>query len=386
MRSEKDVTELADIAGVLRRKGMVQSLSFSQQWMKDDYKLLELSKDLTNVLQSGDVITIRGDNDDEAVFCTSKNTYELKAADTSNSLLLFPELTTPKSKEFSEVFKVVDRSACSCFSTYYEARQSRPKTERLRHLLDDNAFCNRDDESEIEKHTTEGLLSLIQASEEELLKSLRHFGALQIDGFWRVLEINYQEKAFSQILALVEEESWEWKSIPLKATCDVLQELYPKFVIKHCLQTYSDEFENDDSDDIFFCLNEFKVCQYYAEYILRPAQGKFNYHEFMEAWAQSVPDGMTVKEDYLLGIALTDLNNHPPVIWHFSERNLPHDPNERFNTLFKTRTKWLEKDIEPYIKNLVTPGQKLSALYLKYTRTSKDDHGNKIYNSKRPVT
>lgn len=72
------------------------------------------------------------------------------------------------------------------------------------------------------------MLSLIQASEDELLKSLRHFGALQIDGFWRVLEINYQEKAFSQILALVEEESWEWKSIPLKATCDVLQELYPK--------------------------------------------------------------------------------------------------------------------------------------------------------------
>lgn len=27
---------------------------------------------------------------------------------------------------------------------------------------------------------------------------------------------------------------------------------------------------------------------------------QFNYNEFMEAWAQSVPDGMTVKAEYLL--------------------------------------------------------------------------------------
>ena len=30
------------------------------------------------------------------------------------------------------------------------------------------------------------------------------------------------------------------------------------------------------------------------------------------------------------GIALTDLSTHPPVVWHFSERNLPEDPSERW--------------------------------------------------------
>ena len=29
------------------------------------------------------------------------------------------------------------------------------------------------------------------------------------------------------------------------------------------------------------------------------------------------------------GIALTDLTTHPPVVWHFPERNLPEDPSER---------------------------------------------------------
>ena len=65
----------------------------------------------------------------------------------------------------------------------------------------------------------------------------------------------------------------------------------------------------------YYELSEDKVCQFYAELLLRPA-GKvikaaatlayidvfnllysflpqFNYHEFMESWQQSVPDGMT---------------------------------------------------------------------------------------------
>lgn len=36
-------------------------------------------------------VTIRGDHQDEAVLCTEKATFDLKMADTSNSLLLVPE-------------------------------------------------------------------------------------------------------------------------------------------------------------------------------------------------------------------------------------------------------------------------------------------------------
>ena len=56
-------------------------------------------------------------------------------------------------------------------------------------------------------------------------------GALQIDGYWRILDISYQEKAFAQALALVEEKSWDWKEVPVKTSCDILEELYPRFLI-----------------------------------------------------------------------------------------------------------------------------------------------------------
>ena len=41
-------------------------------------------------------VTIRGDHQDEAVLCTDKATFDLRVADTSNSLLLVPHCALPK--------------------------------------------------------------------------------------------------------------------------------------------------------------------------------------------------------------------------------------------------------------------------------------------------
>ena len=41
-------------------------------------------------------MTIRGDHQDEAVLCTDKATFDLKVAETSNSLLLVPHCSLPK--------------------------------------------------------------------------------------------------------------------------------------------------------------------------------------------------------------------------------------------------------------------------------------------------
>lgn len=48
-------------------------------------------------------ITIRGDADDDTVLCTKNQTYEVKAAETSNALLLLPNLLTPKSQGNEEI-------------------------------------------------------------------------------------------------------------------------------------------------------------------------------------------------------------------------------------------------------------------------------------------
>jgi len=348
--------------------------------MKEDFKLLELTNDLSQILKEGDSLIIRGDGEDDAVLCTKDKTYELKAADTSNSLLLLPEIQTPKSHDFTGDKNVVDVPVYSCFNSYFEVKPSRAHLGRLKQVLKDNQFSGEADSITNYQLTTEGLLSLIQASTEELIDGLNKLGAIELNGYWILLDINYQEKAFSQILALMEEKCWSWNEIPLNDTCEVLSELYPVFVLEHCLKTYGQEV---DSVNHVFQLLEEKVCKYYAEYILRPAQGKFNYHEFMSAWKESVPDGMTTSLDQLKGVALVDMKNHPPVIWHFSEQDLPDTPGERFAILFKTRNKWKEGDITPYLLNVLGPNQKLSALFLKYARSSKDENGDKVYSSRQ---
>lgn len=41
-------------------------------------------------------VAIRGDHQDEAVLCTDKATFDLRVAETSNSLLLVPHCSLPK--------------------------------------------------------------------------------------------------------------------------------------------------------------------------------------------------------------------------------------------------------------------------------------------------
>ena len=371
--------ELACVAGVHQSKGPIQALCYSETWMKEDYKLLELSDELSNLLTDGDTLTIRGEGEDEAVLCTKNKTYEIKAADTSNCLLLLPQVLTPKTHDFSSEMHLVQLPVLSSFNSYFEVKPSRARLGRLKQILKEHCFSGTADNTDL-KLTTEMLLDTVQASEEELIEGLKQLGAIQLENQWIMLEINYQEKAFSQILALVEEKCWSWKEIPLNETCDMLSELYPSFVLEHCLQMYGEEI---DKENKVFSLIENKVCTYYAEYILRPALGKFNFHEFISAWEESVPDGMKTSLDQLKGIALVDMKNHPPVIWHFAEQDLPDTPAERFTLLFKARSKWKEDDITPYITNILGPNQKLSSLFLKYARSSKDENGYKVYSTRQ---
>jgi len=369
------INELATVAGVQQSKGPIQCLHYSDTWMKEEYKLLELTDELANLVKEGDILTIRGEGEDEAVLCTQNKTFDLKAADTSNALLLLPNIQTPKTHDFQCDKHLVDLPVYSSFNSYFEVKLSRARLGRLKFILKEHCFSGESLEGS-QKLTTDDLLDAVQASKEELMEGLKQLGAIYVDNQWLLLEINYQEKAFSQILALMEEKCWSWKEIPFPETVEMLNELYPEFVLEHCLKTYGVE---TDTEKRFFSLSEDQVCTYYAEYILRPALGKFNFHEFMTAWKESVPDGMTTSLGHLKGVALVDMKNHPPVIWHFSEHDLPDSPAERFTMLFKTRPRWKEEDITPYLVNVLGPNQKLSSLFLKYARSSKDENGDKVY-------
>ncbi|XP_065905943.1 sister chromatid cohesion protein DCC1-like isoform X2 [Dysidea avara] len=390
-RSQEEVTETARAAGVKSSKGPVQVLKFSDQLNSDDVKLFELPPKILSTLEAGDTVVLRGDRDDNAVLCTTDTTFELKLAETSNTMLLAPALSDPSQPDFqkTETGTLLCREVTACLDTYFEARSCRPQLDKLKRLLRESPYSGPEHEvmdddviTSPQKYMFVHLLDIVQASEEELLEALKKLHACNIDGYWRLLDADYMDQSFQHILTLLEEEGWSVDHVPLLQCAGKLEELQPKFITEHCLACFG-FLKNLDPERVY-SLSERQVCQFYAELLLRPVD-RFNYEEFMDCWKQSVPDGMNTSMDYLRGLALWDLNSMPPAIWHFPAYDLPEDPTARFNKLFKVRERWAQEDLEPYIRDLETPTQSLNALLLKFTRTSTNHKGQKLYNAKHSI-
>ena len=63
-------------------------------------------------------MAIRGDHQEEAVLCTDKATFDLKMADTSNSLLLVPECALPKDEGWKHlIFFSSLETKCASYKT-----------------------------------------------------------------------------------------------------------------------------------------------------------------------------------------------------------------------------------------------------------------------------
>jgi len=65
---------------------------------------MELPSKIAALLQEGETLVIRGDGTDSAVLCTSNMTFDLKEAETSNSLLVVDGLYYPDKNSKGNVF------------------------------------------------------------------------------------------------------------------------------------------------------------------------------------------------------------------------------------------------------------------------------------------
>ena len=103
--------------------------------MGDDIKLLEVSKDLANSLSCGDILTIRGQESENAVICSKDKTYDIKEAETSNSLLLVPEIVLPGAISKSGSRSLSFSSVSGIFHKYLELIEIRPRLRKMKDLL-----------------------------------------------------------------------------------------------------------------------------------------------------------------------------------------------------------------------------------------------------------
>ncbi|XP_043972380.1 sister chromatid cohesion protein DCC1 [Gambusia affinis] len=388
MRTLEEVQATLEIAKLKEEDllSTVHCLSFGDNVSSADYCLMELDETLCKHIESGESLVIRGDKDERAVLCSSDKTYDLKIADTSNLLLLVPGCRTPDQlTDNQDSTHVVHTQIWGFCNSYWELRKQRPKLKKLKKLLMENPYegpAIRGQEENIEnRHTMEDLLERIQASEEELKTHLETIHACQIDGYWRVLDFDYEMKLLGHVTQLVDSESWSFNKVPLHSSLEELAPLEPREMIEHCLNCYGERYI--ESGEVFYALHEDRVCRGLALMLLQNAV-KFNLKEFQDVWQQSVPEGMSTRLEQLKGVALVDRTSRPETISLLRVEDLPEDTVDRFNHLFSLREKWTEDDITPYIQDLCGEKQTTGALLTKYARSSMQN-GVKIFNSRRPV-
>lgn len=366
-----------------------QCLYMSADLDNDAMKLIEMDNSLLDSLLAGNCLSVRGLKSDSAVLCTNDESFEVKEAETSNSLLLLPECQfSAQSLNCCSQPSAVSRQVCALKKNYFELRRTKPRLRRLKECLEEAPYAGETFEADNTAHryTFSELLDMVQASEVELRQALIELNACVIHGCWRMLDFDYTSSVLSSILSAKDEFTWSTDCIPAAQLSTALLDLYPSFIVQHVLQCFAEQStsssDDSSSDESVYSLNEAKVCRFYAELLLRTAN-KYHLQDFEATWQMSVPDGMTTQLSYLEGLALVDRSVKPEIISYFPVHELPEDVTERFQLLFKTKEKWTLEELIPYVECLCVEGSAgVGTLLTKHARVS-SQKGVKVYSARK---
>ncbi|KAL9228796.1 hypothetical protein vseg_004336 [Gypsophila vaccaria] len=351
----------------------------------EDLLLLELDESLLSDLLH-ERVSLRGEPHEEAVLCTQSKTYAVKFVGTSNSVFLVPPSeSSPPGENCMDCDETDDdsrdqpafASVLKVASGNLELLEVAPRLDKLRLLLTQKPFSfeqasqmdliSRSEEENSGLFRWDDLIGLIQASNVELRLALEALNAIEINGFWRIIDEKYMDSLLSTLLNNAILNDWSFDALP---ECDVISKLelddgIPSQLASHCLIVYGNKV---DDDAHLWKLDEKRVCVQIAKRILM--NGKVKMEKFMEEWMYKVPAGMQASFDMLKSEVLTERIGVEIWVRPFSISSLPSTPAERFSILFKERPKWEWKDLEPFIRDLKVPGLSAEGLLLKYTRRS----------------
>ena len=327
---------------------------------------MEVDKGLAEALETGSTLTLRGEAEDGVVLCSADKTYDVKEAETSNSLLLLDGITWPQeasaqSGGSDNATSLERRSIQGVYHTYLEVKEMRPRLRRLFHLVYEKNGIYPGGTG----YRFEDLCSRIQCSETELKSGLAEAGAMEMGGKWYTLQADYKMKVLSLITNFIEENSWPLDGVVKEETLQELVEIENRDVVEKVFDAFLDP--TDGCGGGKYSLNAPAVSRFYGEYLLQTTGNAFNLAEFMVMWQQAVPEGVRMDmQEHLRGIALVDKK----VVKYFPEWKLTENVQERLASLFAIKEKWTMEEIAPFVEKLTAPKLNVNALLTKYSRVS----------------
>lgn len=392
------------------------AVTFHSNFTAAGFKLMELSKELEEVVSSGtSQICFKAGQGESAVFCTEDKTYNVRVADTSNTLYLsIPEVATEKGKhQGMEVQGVVKE--------YFELEEIPPRTEQLTDLLFQAPYAGALTEPDVDstlKKTFEQINEEVQASPSEIRRALEALNAFEFEGCWRVLAEGYRAEIFRVILLSAVTEELSLERLSLRAVMKTIAEHdVTEFVAKAILETYGTLITNDDTgggaaaaaavsdgggasaaavvvgggvgaeDGPVYRLSVEAICRFEALELLK-LQERWPSDSFYESWSEAVPEGMMIKPEHLDGLALASdggTSGGGKELSYYPEAVLPNNIKKRMAALFEKQKAWSMQSIRPYLTNLAIAPLTVEKILFKHARAYTDSSTGtkvKMYNKR----
>ena len=353
-RTVSDVDKVIQLAKLDTSELMpkTQVVEFSNQLIDQAaIKILEVPNKLVDGLISGTSLVIRGDTDNSAVLCCENKTFDLKEAETSNSLLFLDNLKFPEECENPKEAKLdasqnnndttVENSRVlhstnitGIFYRYLELTECRPRLGKLRRVLSGEFEGTKrklhlysgpqSAEEETAGASINDLLDTIQCSEVELregLKTLRAIAipsskntdrpcvSLECNSRWFMIDVEYHMRVLSLICNYIEESGWGWDCYEIERykIIETISEVEPNYVVDQVFDFYfhslsndfvmkdgvvmtSEKNEFDVKEALKYATNKDSICKFYGEFLLLNSP-KYQLSEFISMWQKAVPGG-----------------------------------------------------------------------------------------------
>uniref|UniRef100_M4B2Z3 Sister chromatid cohesion protein DCC1 n=1 Tax=Hyaloperonospora arabidopsidis (strain Emoy2) TaxID=559515 RepID=M4B2Z3_HYAAE len=376
---------------------------------EDKYKLLQINPEIERAITTGCKVLIVGAPDARAVLCTEDKSYYITKEDTSNLRLLTTHTDWNGSEKKTIDKRTIQVAGAARF--HYLLEHKAPDVTQLRALLLEAPYekPRRDTAgSQVKRaklhklYLTGDLVDALQVSEYEVLTMLDEIHAFEEAGAWRVLKPAYQTQVFADMLDAIVQHDLDALSEPGVPVTWFLTELdEPLVAIRQCCKLYGWLTLVNGEDHCTF--DPVKVATFRAKSLFdeQVEEAKFQARQehveftdadvgwelnlFMEKWKLRVPDSVSVNLEMLSGLVLVQpqATGKPTRIVYFPEQELSPEPKKRFEQLFKMQEKWTIKQLEPFIKSLVTPSATQASLLLKHTRSSRHSGSTEKLYSRR---
>ncbi|PIK42102.1 putative sister chromatid cohesion protein DCC1-like [Apostichopus japonicus] len=248
--------------------GQPQCLYFGDSFHTSNMKLVEVDSSVMDYVEEGKNLIIRGYKKESAVLCLDGVTFDLKEAQTSNTLLLLDKcFCSPE--DFQENETDIH---------HFESSHSGPK------------FTDND------------LLDVVQASQKEIRAELKKLRACCVNGFWRLLDFDYEFEVLSQILSLIDENSWKLDEVPQNEMIETLQNLKPRFILQHVLDCFGEKKSEASVGFASSSANHTNSSHNPASNLKQCGRVAHNHRVFTGLSSPSFVTGLVVTASILMGI------------------------------------------------------------------------------------